>query len=64
MAFDATFRAAHALACDTPQESLTFIAISGGGGCPHLKVVRSSGGDGVDQSLQGLLINMALLQMS
>lgn len=62
VAFDAALRAAHALTGDTPQQPLTFIAVGGGGRCPHLKVVWSSGGDGVDQSLQGLFINMALLQ--
>lgn len=62
VAFDATLRAAHALSGDTPQQPLTFIAVGGGGGCPHLKVVWGGGGDGVDQSLQGLFINMTLLQ--
>lgn len=62
VAFDATLRAAHALAGDAPQQPLTFITVGGGGGCPHLKIVWGSGGDGVDQSLQGLFINMALLQ--
>lgn len=62
MTFDATLRTAHALASDTPQQSLTFIAICGRGCCPHLKVVWSSGGDGVDQSLQRLFIDVALLQ--
>lgn len=62
MAFDATFRAAHALSGNTPKQPLTFIAVGGGGGRPHLKVVWSSGGDGVDQSLQGLFINVTFLQ--
>lgn len=62
MAFDTAFRAAHALAGDAPQQPLTLVAVGGCGGCPHLKVVWSGGGDGVDQSLEGLLINMALLQ--
>ena len=62
VAFDTTFRAAHALAGNTPKQPLTFIAVGGGGGCPNFKVVWSGGGDGVDQSLQGLFINMAFLQ--
>lgn len=61
VAFDAALRAAHALAGDTPQQPLTFVAVGGSGGRPHLKVVWSGGGDGVDQSLQSLFINMALL---
>lgn len=62
VAFDAALGAAHALSGDTPKQSLTFVAVGGGGGCPHLKVVWSSGGDGVDQSLQGLFINVTFLQ--
>lgn len=62
MAFDATLRAAHALPGDTPKQPLTFIAIRWGGGRPDLKVVWSGGGDGVDQSLQGLFINVTFLQ--
>lgn len=63
VAFDATLRAAHALTCNTPQQPLTFVAVGGGGGSPHFKVVRSSGRNGVNQSLQRLFINMAFLQV-
>lgn len=62
MAFDPALCAAHALTGDTPQQPLTLVTVGGGSGCPHLKVVRSRTGDGVDQSLEGLLIHMTLLQ--
>lgn len=62
MAFDATLRAAHALPGDAPQESLTLVAVGGGGGRPHLKVMWSGAGDGIDECLQGLLIDMTLLR--
>lgn len=61
MAFDAALRAAHALPGDTPKQPLAFVAVGGCGGSPHLKVVWGSGGDGVEQSLQGLFIDMTFL---
>lgn len=60
--FDATLGATHALSSDTPQQPLAFVAVGGGGGGPHLKIVRGGGGDRVDQGLQGLFIHVALLQ--
>lgn len=62
MAFDTTLGAAHALPSDTPEQPLAFIAVGRGGGSPHLKVVRGCGGNGVDQSLQGLFIDVTFLQ--
>lgn len=64
VAFDAALRAAHALSGDTPQQPLAFVAVGWGGGCPNLEVVWSGGGDGVDQSLQGLFVNVTFLQKS
>lgn len=61
VAFDATLGAAHALSGNTPKQPLAFIAVSWGGGCPHLKVVWGGGGDGVDQCLQGLFIDVTFL---
>lgn len=58
---DATLGAAHALSSDAPQKSLALVAVGGGGGRPHLKVVWCSTGNGVNQSLQGLLIDVTLL---
>lgn len=43
MALDATLRAAHALTGDAPQQPLTLMAVGGGGGRPHLKVVGCRG---------------------
>lgn len=62
VAFHAALGAAHALSGDTPEQPLALVAVGGRGGCPHLEVVWSSGGDGVDQSLQGLFINVTFLQ--
>lgn len=62
MAFDPTLGTAHALASNTPQQSLTLVAVSGGGGCPHLKIVWGGAGDGVYEGLKCLLIDMTLLQ--
>lgn len=62
MALDPTLGAAHALAGDSPQQPLTLIAIRWCGGSPHLKVMWRSAGYGVDESLQGLLVHMVLLQ--
>lgn len=63
VAFHAALGAAHALPCNTPQQPLTFVAVGGGGGGPHFKVVWGGGGNGVNQSLQRLLINVAFLQV-
>lgn len=62
VAFDSTLGAAHALAGDPPQQSLALVAVRGRGGCPHLKVVWRGAGDGVNEGLEGLLVNMALLE--
>lgn len=62
MAFDSTLGTAHALASNPPQQPLTLVAVGGGSGSPHLKVVRCGAGDGVYEGLEGLLIDMALLQ--
>lgn len=60
--FDATLSAAHALACDTPKQPLALVAVSGRGGGPHLEIVRRGAGDGIDEGLQGFLVDMTLLQ--
>ena len=62
MALDPAFRATHPLTSDSPQQSLTLVAVCGCGGCPHLKIMWRSAGYGVDESLQGLLVNMVFLQ--
>lgn len=62
MTFDPALAAAHALPRDTPQQPLTLVTVGGCSGCPHLEVVGCGAGDGVDQSLQGLLIHVTLLQ--
>lgn len=62
MTFDPALRATHPLTGNAPQQPLALITVGGRGGRPHLKVVWRGGGDGVDQSLEGLLINVALLQ--
>lgn len=61
MAFDSTLGAAHALASNAPQQSLTLVAVSRGSGCPHLKIMRGGAGDGINEGLKGLLIDMTLL---
>lgn len=62
VALDSTLGTAHALASNTPQQSLTLVAVSGCGGCPHLKIVWSGAGDGIYEGLEGLLVDMTLLQ--
>lgn len=62
MAFDTTLSTAHALASNTPQQSLALIAVSWGCRCPHLKIVRGGAGDGIYECLEGLLVDMTLLQ--
>lgn len=62
MALDTALSAAHALASDTPQQPLALVAVSGRGGRPHLEVVRRGAGNGVNESLQGLLVDVDLLQ--
>lgn len=62
VALDPTFGTAHALASNPPQQPLTLIAVGGCGGRPHLEVVWSGAGDGIYQGLEGLLIDMTLLQ--
>lgn len=51
MALDATLWAPHALAGNSPQQSLTFITVRWRCGCPYFKVVRSCAGYWVDKSL-------------
>lgn len=48
VALDPTFRTAHPLACDAPQEPLALVAVGGGCGGPHLKLMGCGAGDGVD----------------
>lgn len=62
MAFDATLGTAHALASNTPQQSLALVAVSGRRGCPHLEIVWGGAGDGIYECLEGLLVDMTLLQ--
>lgn len=62
VAFDPTFSTAHALASDAPQQSLALVAVSGRGGGPHLKVVWGGAGDGIYEGLEGLFVDMTLLQ--
>lgn len=61
MAFDTALSTAHTLSGNTPQQPLTLVAVSWCSGRPHLKVMGSSAGNGVDQSLERLLIDMTLL---
>lgn len=59
--FDPAFCAAHSLPGDAPQQTLALVAVGGRGGRPHFKVVRCGAGDGVDQSLQGLFVDVVSL---
>lgn len=59
--FDPALRTAHTLPSDAPQQTLTFVAVSGRGGGPHLKIVWRGAGDGVDESLQSFLMYMVFL---
>lgn len=61
MNFNPALGAAHALACEAPEEPLTLVAIGGRCGRPHLEVMGSGAGDGVDQRLQRLPVHMELL---
>lgn len=61
VALDATLSAAHALACDAPQQPLTLVAVGGRGGCPHFEGMWRGVGHGIDQRLQGLLEDVHLL---
>lgn len=62
MALDSTLCTAHALASNTPQQPLALVAVSGGGGCPHLKIVWGGAGDGIYEGLKRLLVDMTFLQ--
>lgn len=62
MAFDSTLSAAHALTSNAPQQPLTLVAVCGGGGCPHLKIVWGGAGNGINEGLEGLLVDVTLLQ--
>lgn len=62
MHFDPALRTTHTLPRDAPQQTLALIAVGGRGGRPHLEIVRRGAGDGVDQSLEGLLVHMVLLR--
>lgn len=59
---DPAFGAAHALTGYSPQQPLALVAVGGRGGGPHLKVVGRGAGDGVDERLQRLLIDVVFLQ--
>lgn len=48
MTFDPALGAAHPLPGDPPQQTLTLVAIGGGGGGPDLEVVGGCAGNGVD----------------
>lgn len=61
MHFDPTLCTAHSLPGDAPQQTLALVAVSGRGGGPHLKIVRCGAGNGVDESLQGLLVYVVFL---
>lgn len=61
MAFDPALGTAQALSGDAPQQAFALVAVGRRGCCPHLKVVWRGTGDGVDQSLQRLLVHMILL---
>lgn len=61
MHFDPTLCTAHSLSGDAPQQTLALVAVSGCGGGPHFKIVRRGAGDGVDESLQGLLVYVVFL---
>lgn len=61
MHFDPTLCTAHALPGDAPQQTLTLIAVSGRGSGPHFKIVWCGAGDGVDECLHGLLVNVVFL---
>lgn len=62
VAFDSTFSAAHALASNTPQQSFTLVTVRWRGGCPYLKIVWGGAGNRIYEGLEGLLIDMTLLQ--
>lgn len=62
VALDSTLGTTHALASDTPQQSLTLVAVSRRGGCPHLEIVWGGARDGINEGLEGLLVDMTLLQ--
>lgn len=64
VALHAALGATHALSSNAPQQSLAFVAVGGSGGRPHLEIVWRSRRDGVDQSLQGLFVDMTLLQVA
>lgn len=49
--FDSTISTAHALPGNAPQQALTLAAVGGRSGRPHLEVMRSGAGDGVNQGL-------------
>lgn len=61
MHFDAALSTAHALPGDAPQQTLALVAVGGCGGRPDFEVVWRGAGDGVDESLQGLLVHVVLL---
>lgn len=62
MAFDSTLWAAHALPSNTPQQTLTLIAVGGRCGRPHFKVMGRRARNRVNESLEGLLVHMIFLQ--
>lgn len=62
MHFNPALGAAHALPGNAPEQALALVAVCGRGGGPNLKVMGCGAGDGVDESLQGLLVDVVLLQ--
>lgn len=59
--FDSALCTAHTLSGDAPQQTLTLVAVGGRGGRPDLKIVWRGAGDGIDKSLQCLLVHMVFL---
>lgn len=61
VAFHSTLTASHSLPGNAPEQPFALIAIGGGCGCPHFKVVWSGQGHGVDECLQSLFENVQFL---
>lgn len=60
MTLDAALGAAHSLPCDAPQQALALVTVGWRGGRPQHKVVRRRRGNGINQSLQALLVHVHL----
>ena len=61
VALDAALCAADALPRDAPEQPLALVAVRGLLGRPQNKVVRRRRGDGVNHSLQSLLVHVQFL---